>query len=157
MGCVFILSRLLPRQSSPPDCTFSSLPDMAAEEIPPDVRQIVGSYIASAHLLGQRTAEMHLALSTPTDNPDFIAEPFSSLYQRSLLQSMRNRVSETFDLLRTALTNLPQVSQEEAQALLGYKEQLIEQYKSILSQQITALRTRCHGDFHLGAGALHRG
>ena len=42
------------------------------------VRKHAGLYLDAAALLGRRTAEMHLALATPTDNPAFIAESFTA-------------------------------------------------------------------------------
>ena len=42
-----------------------------------DASEHAGLYIDAAALLGRRTAEMHLALATPTDDPAFAAEPFT--------------------------------------------------------------------------------
>ena len=38
-------------------------------------RDHVGIYLDSAAMLGRRTAELHLALASPTDNPAFAPEP----------------------------------------------------------------------------------
>ncbi len=40
-------------------------------------REHAGLYLDAAALLGRRTAEMHLALATPTDDPAFTAEAFT--------------------------------------------------------------------------------
>jgi maltose alpha-D-glucosyltransferase/alpha-amylase len=50
---------------------------------------IEGHYLEMTSLLGKRTGEMHVALSSSWEEPDFAPEPFSMLYQRSVFQSMR--------------------------------------------------------------------
>ena len=59
-------------------------------EIPPLAGELIGPYLENVKLLGQRTAELHVALASDSNDPDFAPEPFSVLYQRSLYQSMRN-------------------------------------------------------------------
>jgi maltose alpha-D-glucosyltransferase/alpha-amylase len=44
----------------------------------PLAQQLIGSYLANVQLLGQRTAELHLALASDSSNPDFAPEPFTS-------------------------------------------------------------------------------
>ncbi|MDQ4061345.1 MAG: maltose alpha-D-glucosyltransferase, partial [Pseudomonadota bacterium] len=44
-------------------------------EVPP-LEEVFGIYLRYAEILGQRTAEMHRAFATPTDDPAFAAEPF---------------------------------------------------------------------------------
>ena len=41
-------------------------------------REHVGTYLDAAALLGRRTAEMHLALASPTQDPAFMPEPLTS-------------------------------------------------------------------------------
>ena len=45
-------------------------------------REHVGPYLDAAALLGRRTAEMHLALASPTHDPAFMPEPLSSTGHR---------------------------------------------------------------------------
>jgi maltose alpha-D-glucosyltransferase/alpha-amylase len=37
-----------------------------------------------------------------------------------------------------------------AQAVLNRQDQIMGRFQLVLNQKITALRTRCHGDYHLG-------
>ncbi|NJO67079.1 MAG: hypothetical protein HC832_06715 [Leptolyngbyaceae cyanobacterium RM1_405_57] len=112
--------------------------------------QVIGSYLANAKLLGQCTAELHLALASDPENPDFAPEPFSSFYQRSIYQYARNLSGQTLLLLKQRLKLLPAKSQELARALLNRQDQLMSQFQLVLNQKITAMRTRTHGDYHLG-------
>ncbi|XZN95089.1 MAG: maltose alpha-D-glucosyltransferase [Microcoleus sp.] len=118
--------------------------------VPELARELIGSYLASAELLGQRTAELHLALASDAQNPDFAPENFTSFYQRSIYQQMRNLAGRTLLLLKKRLSQLPPETQKLGQTLLNREDLLMERFKSILNLKITAERIRCHGDFHLG-------
>jgi maltose alpha-D-glucosyltransferase/alpha-amylase len=116
----------------------------------PDVaREVIGSYLESARLLGQRTGELHLALASSADEPSFAPEPFTTLYQRSLYQSMRSQTRQAFDLLRKRVKELPEATRETAQKLLAREEEVIKRGRAVFENKIKALRTRCHGDYHL--------
>ena len=119
-------------------------------EIPELARELIGSYLASAELLGQRTAELHLALASDAQNPDFAPENFTSFYQRSIYQQMRNLAGRTLLLLKKRLSQMPPETQKLGQNLLNCEDLLMERFKSILNLRITADRIRCHGDFHFG-------
>lgn len=112
--------------------------------------QTLGSYLASAQLLGQRTAELHIALSSAPENPNFSPEPFSSFYQRSIYQYARNLTGQVLLLLRKRLNTLPPDAQTLAEDVLNRQEQIMGRFQLILNQKITAMRTRTHGDYHLG-------
>jgi len=99
---------------------------------------------------------LHVALASKPDNPDFAPEPFSVLYQRSLYQSMRNHSGQMFQLLKSNLHALRGVVLDEALKVLDLQGEVLNRFRSVLSRKITAMRTRIHGDFHLGQ-VLHTG
>jgi maltose alpha-D-glucosyltransferase/alpha-amylase len=124
---------------------------LAHQTLPSLVGQIIGPYLeSSARVLGQRTAEMHLALASGVGNPDFTPEPFIGSYQRSVYQSMRSRTLEILLLLRKNMARIPTDFHDEAQTLLNREKELLKRFQKIISLKITAMRTRCHGDYHLG-------
>jgi maltose alpha-D-glucosyltransferase / alpha-amylase len=127
-----------------------SLLALSAMKPPEPAQEMIGPYLQSAELLGKRTAEMHLALAAPSDNPAFKAEPFSKLYQRSLYQSMRAEARRTFSLLRRQQSGSKDIAKAKAAELLDRENELLERYQIVKSNPIDADRTRCHGDFHLG-------
>jgi maltose alpha-D-glucosyltransferase / alpha-amylase len=139
---------LPPEQATPPAPEEDPL-DLADGEAPQLAQELVATYLESARLLGQRTAELHLALAA-VDSPSFTPEPFTPFYQRSLYQSMRNLTEEVFDLLGRKLPDLPDPLRDEANRLLGSKPAVLRRFRSIADSRITAMRTRFHGDFHLG-------
>jgi len=129
----------------------------SSEQAPPDaLAEMVGHYLADARLLGQRTAELHLCLASATDRPLFAPEPFTKLYQRSLYQSMRSLTTQVFTLLRRRVQTLPEPFLEPANRVLDLETALVARFHSITTFKTTALRIRCHGDYHLGQ-VLHSG
>jgi maltose alpha-D-glucosyltransferase/alpha-amylase len=123
---------------------------LTEEEVPPLVSEMAGSYLASARLLGQRTAELHIALASEPNDPAFAPEPFSTLYQRSLYQSMRSLAIQSFQLLRQRLKHLPEAALMEARQVLDRESEVFHRFQAILHHKLAAMRTRYHGDFHLG-------
>ena len=124
--------------------------DYIDQELPHAVREIIGAYLESARLLGQRTGGLHVALASEHIDPDFAPEPFTPFYRRSAYQSMRTLTDRTLGLLRDRLKALPEEVRGEAEKILPLKADIINRFRFIVDQKITALRIRCHGDYHLG-------
>jgi maltose alpha-D-glucosyltransferase/alpha-amylase len=125
-------------------------PSLFGSEPTPVVYEMLGTYVQAAELMGRRTAELHRALSSDAEDPAFAPEPFTTLYQRSLVQSARNLVRQAFTLLRRRLRDLPEDARDEAQRVLALEGELLRRTKAALTRRITGQRIRVHGDFHLG-------
>ncbi len=98
-----------------------------------------------AELLGRRTAELHAALAT-SDGADHMAPlPFTLLWQRSLLQTLRNSVRSTQRALTRAKLETP-----AALALRQPVDTVLHRFDSLRTSKLDARRTRVHGDLHLG-------
>ncbi|MGM0381968.1 MAG: maltose alpha-D-glucosyltransferase [Thermodesulfobacteriota bacterium] len=130
--------------------TSQRLLELVATEPPKEVFEKIGPYAEAARLLGQRTAELHVMLASAPHDSTFGPEPFSKLYQRALYQSMRSLASNVFHLLRQRLGNLPDPVRPKAQNILDHEGDIIKRFRSVMEQGITAMRIRCHGDYHLG-------
>ncbi|MGD8372011.1 MAG: maltose alpha-D-glucosyltransferase [Syntrophobacterales bacterium] len=124
--------------------------ELVEEEISPQVLDTIGTYTEAARLLGQRTGELHVALASAPEDPNFAPEPFSKLYQRSLYQSTRNLTGRVFQLLGRTIKRLPESLQSEAKQVLDKEEEILDCFQSITRKKISAMRLRCHGDYHLG-------
>ncbi len=134
----------------PPVSSGSLLEISGGPPPPPVVLEMLGSFLETMRLLGRRTGELHLALASDREDPEFAPERFSTLYQRSLYQSMRNLSARTLDTMRAARDGLPDEIAEDALRLLDAEDRLGERFRGVLGERIDALRIRCHGDFHLG-------
>jgi trehalose synthase-fused probable maltokinase len=124
--------------------------EMAQKDIPAFARELIGPYLDSASRLGQRTAELHVALANGRDNSDFTPEPFSLEYRRSRYESMCRLASQTCSLLKGRLNDLPSVTEQEARRVVSYEPRIQDRFRAFLELESRALRIRCHGDYHLG-------
>lgn len=128
----------------------NSILELTKTGLPEPVRELIGSYVETVNLLGKRTAELHLALTSDNSNLDFAPEPFSQLYQRSLYQYFRNLTSRALRLLKTNFNFIPSELKAQAQVLLSGKEDLIKLFSILKDRKFTTMRIRTHGDYHLG-------
>ena len=125
--------------------------ELMPEPFPGDLFELIGSYLESARLLGLRTAELHTVLAdAPQTVPVLRPEPFTQLYQRSLYQSLRAQAIRTFHLLNRNIDRLDPQFKADALAVKEKEKTIFNHFKLLLNHKITALRIRCHGDYHLG-------
>lgn len=127
-----------------------TLLELASGTIPRASHELIGAYLEAARLLGQRTAEMHLALTVEAGDLQFRPEPFTLFYQRSLLQSFRNLTETVFEKLSSQLPRLSPETRTRAERVLSQKTQIMRAFTFIRTKVLTAQRTRIHGDYHLG-------
>ncbi|MBV8379107.1 MAG: maltose alpha-D-glucosyltransferase [Verrucomicrobia bacterium] len=121
------------------------------EEIPePFLGLIEGVHLETVRLLGERTAEMHLALGQDTESPNFAPEPFSLQHQRSVFQSIRSETKQTFALLTRTVGSLEEHSRSLAERVLQQANALGAFHDYLLRAPIDTKKIRIHGDYHLG-------
>jgi maltose alpha-D-glucosyltransferase/alpha-amylase len=146
----FYESALARRAAPPADPGAGQGPlELAARGIPPVAQERIGAFLADAQRIGRRTAEMHRALASVPDDPAFAPEPFSGLYQRALVQSLRVLMRECFQLLRRRARDLDEPARAAAQRLLALEGEIMRRFRSELQRRIAAARIRCHGDYRL--------
>lgn len=124
--------------------------EMVQKGIPAFARALIGPYLESGVRIGQRTAELHVALANVQNNPDFKPEPFSLEYRRSRYESMCRLASQTCSLLKGRLNDLSSETEQEARLVVNSEPQILDRFRAFLELETRALRIRCHGDYHLG-------
>jgi maltose alpha-D-glucosyltransferase/alpha-amylase len=130
--------------------TSRTLLDLAHREAPEAAQEMIGAYLDVAEMLGERTAQMHLALANEAEDPAFTPEPFTSLYQRSTYQSMRTLTGRVFQGLGKRLRHLPEELRPLSQTVYENQGEILKRFRALVDKKITAQRIRCHGDYHLG-------
>jgi maltose alpha-D-glucosyltransferase/alpha-amylase len=113
-------------------------------------REHVGTYLDAAALLGRRTAEMHLALASPTHDPAFMPEPMNSRDIDLLREELIAHAARAFEALKENVVRLPDGVLERAGLVLSRKTLVLDRLRQLSASEIHALRTRIHGDYHLG-------
>ncbi|MEX2380947.1 MAG: maltose alpha-D-glucosyltransferase [Opitutales bacterium] len=126
------------------------LSEFTEKGLPAAATETIGSYLETARLLGERTAELHRALASDSENKDFAPEPFTPFYQRSLYQSMRNLFVQNLELLRRMRETLPEAVQGDADKVISLEGEILNRFRLLTKKTIRTVRIRCHGDFHLG-------
>ena len=130
--------------------TAALLDSATAIELPQEDRELAGTALERAKMLGQRTAELHMALGSDTRNEAFAPEPFTMFYQRSLYQSMRNLTGRTLQLLQSRIDTLPASARSDARVVLDMEERLLGRFRRLIDGKLHGMRIRTHGDYHLG-------
>ena len=113
-------------------------------------RDHAGISLDSAATLGRRTAELHMALATPTTDAAFAPEPLVPNDFQNLLADLRQQASRAFDALRDSLAKLPEETVELAGLVLARRRQILDRFRFTGAENLNAQRTRVHGDYHLG-------
>ena len=134
---------------------WSTVLGLIDKEVPAPIAEAIGPYLESCELLGQRTAQLHLALAGG-EGEMFTPEPFTTLYQRSIFQSMRAQIRPTLALIRSTSHLLEGEALANAEQVLDAETALLDRFAAIKEHRIEASRIRIHGDFHLGQ-VLHAG
>ncbi len=119
----------------------------AAAEPPADVH---GAYLSLAHTLGARTAELHRALALRSGDAAFDPEPLTAADLAGWKQRVHDDALVTLTLLEQHLVQFPAPALANARALLDRRQRLIERIEACGLPPGGCLKTRCHGDYHLG-------
>lgn len=140
-----------PKDLKPPSLSESIINPLDYNELDHDLKHLLGSiYHDRVQCLGERTAQMHVALASYPHEKDFEPEAFSLHYQRSVYSSLQSLTRSSFQLLKDKLDSLPEGIREDARSVLKMKNQVLEIFKKIFDHKINCMKIRTHGDYHLG-------
>ena len=123
---------------------------IAGDEEQASVGDRHGGFLERAATLGKRTAELHMALARPTGDPAFDPEPLAPGDLAAFRRRAADEAGTTLALLRDRLAQLPESTQADAQVLLDQEAVLQRLVGSGESSCHGAVKTRYHGDYHLG-------
>jgi maltose alpha-D-glucosyltransferase/alpha-amylase len=125
----------------------------AVTEVPADVH---GAYLALVQTLGLRTAELHAAFAMRTGDPAFDPEPATAQDYAEWKQRVRDDATTALDLLSNRLDQLPAGIASQARDLGARREQVLARIDALRMPAGTTLKTRHHGDYHLGQVLLSK-
>jgi maltose alpha-D-glucosyltransferase / alpha-amylase len=124
--------------------------ELAEQPLSQVARDHVGIYLDSAATLGRRTAELHIALASPTTDPAFAPEPLTAADLQTVLTDLRQQASAAFDVLKENMPQFPDDIVELAALLLSRRRNVLDRLRSLGGEALSTQRTRIHGDYHLG-------
>jgi maltose alpha-D-glucosyltransferase/alpha-amylase len=98
-----------------------------------------------ARIIGRRTGELHSALAQASDDPAFAPEPFTEADMKAALTDAKELAKEAFAAIaaRSTLT-------EAEKQLAARKKECLSLLERLAKPPQGAVRTRVHGDYHLG-------
>ena len=137
-------------EAKPDENNNHTLSELFDREIPTALADTIGSYLREAATLGKRTAEMHLALATPTEEPAFAPEPLTADDLSAWSKSVRTLANKALTTLEQRVQLLPTTELEHAYWLLGQRSRVVRWLGKLALLKLDAVKIRCHGDYHLG-------
>ena len=118
----------------------------------PDAASGAGRFAAHATLLGRRTGELHLALAgrvrpVPDAGPDFAPEPLTEADRRALAQRTERMLADTLEALGRSGRSSPSIQRLLSDEGRGAIQRVLTEFRE---GPLEAVKTRTHGDLHLG-------
>jgi len=124
--------------------------DLTVSDIAPPIEEALASYSAFAASVGRRLAEMHAVLAQPTDDPAFHPDAADVEVLDEWAGGAVEQLEMAFDLLGQAREWPDEATHDLSDALLGQREAVVDAVRRLARAGTGSLRTRVHGDFHLG-------
>ncbi|MGH8686293.1 MAG: putative maltokinase, partial [Burkholderiales bacterium] len=115
-----------------------------------------GVYLALVQTLGTRTGELHRALATRTGDPAFDPVPAAERDLEAWKAAVRTGAAAALDLLQARRGQLTSPAREDAAELLERRKALAARIDRVRLPAGALLKTRYHGDYHLGQVLLQR-
>ncbi|AHJ66865.1 Trehalose synthase [Granulibacter bethesdensis CGDNIH4] len=111
---------------------------------------LFGGYNVLASAIGRRLAEMHAILTWPDDNPDFSPVAVDVHDLQGWADSAREQLRDAFRLLHGMTEFASNETADQVRALLAQEAEIVERLDTLATKGAGAIKTRIHGDFHLG-------
>lgn len=127
----------------------------ATTDTPPDETQPAtphGFFLSLMQLLGQRTGELHRALSQTTGNAVFDPEPVSAADLARWSDEARERLTCVLNALEGRCADLPPTASDSCRQLLRHRQALLDRLapQRLHAATESGVKIRCHGDYNLG-------
>ena len=101
-------------------------------------------------LLGQRTAELHRAFATPTDDPAFAVQPLTRDALQAWTEAAALDATGVFARLKGVRSGLAPEVAELVDAVLGQSDAILARIRASAGMAPSGGLSRIHGDYHLG-------
>jgi maltose alpha-D-glucosyltransferase/alpha-amylase len=120
----------------------------AGDTVSPEERH--AAYLGQIATLGKRTAELHAAFASATDDPNFRPEPITAADVAAWAGGAKKLAQGAFAQLVKAEAGAPDALRGPIESLLHRKEECLAAIDQLSKGRVSASKTRIHGDYHLG-------
>jgi maltose alpha-D-glucosyltransferase / alpha-amylase len=114
-------------------------------------------YLAFAQAIGRRLAELHAALALPTEDPVFAPERATAADAKVWADGAMAQLAGALDLLAQPRDWPDEATAALAHDLVARRDALEKALRRLAASAEGALKTRVHGDFHLGQVLVAQG
>jgi trehalose synthase-fused probable maltokinase len=144
-----MMQRMVENQTDTWSVTGESL-ESFIEAFSKNTFSIKETIFEKVELLAKRTAEMHLALYSIKAEKEFIADSFDTTYRKFIFSRIKLLLENRYKMVIESYTKFEPEAQKLAWDFMEAKELIDEFIEEINTREILSLRTRIHGDYHLG-------
>jgi len=124
---------------------------MAVADAPSETKDgVFDNYLGFAGAVGRRLGEMHGVLALDSDDPAFQPEPVTAEDARAWGQAAGAQIEAALDALEGVSSWNSEAHEAQAAGLLSQRKALLRAVAQLAEAAPGALKTRVHGDFHLG-------
>jgi maltose alpha-D-glucosyltransferase / alpha-amylase len=121
-----------------------------------DPAEAIGAMAARGQVLARRVAELHVALARRTGDSAFDPEPVQAADLAQWAAAVHDDCSRTLDLLTRRRAQLPENLAALAARVIDAGPKLAARIEGPEGTAPVGLKTRIHGDLHLGQVLVHR-
>ena len=152
---LMILQGFLTNQGDAWQWTQDTLERAIRDQLAGGLSQVENQYTAMselkafAHKLGRRLGEMHLTLAQASDNPEFGSLPVTIAETDVWARNTSELVRQALDAISTGYVFGPEGTRYSSW-LLTHRDELIALVHKLAAESAGGIRTRVHGDLHLG-------
>jgi maltose alpha-D-glucosyltransferase/alpha-amylase len=115
-----------------------------------DIAEALAGYGNFAAAIGRRLGELHAILAAPTDNPAFAPEKATAADGAVWAEAVRAQLEAALAALRGVADWHDEESQQAATLVKERRPALNKTIDRLTMAAVESLKTRTHGDFHLG-------
>src|SRR5690554_4626535 len=152
---LMILQGYLSNQGDAWQWTQDTLERAIRDQLAGGISEVENEYTAMVELemfarkLGQRLGEMHQVLARSVDNPEFGALPVTTDDAQRWAEKISELVRQALDAISTGYVFGPEGTRYSSW-LLEHRNELIALVHRLAAESAGGIRTRVHGDLHLG-------
>ena len=115
-----------------------------------DEEDAFANYAAFARAMGTRLAELHEVLARPSADPAFDPEEVTQADIHAWAENTTRQIETAMALVREVKEWPGDASRDAASFVLANQERIIATIPALAKSGLGTLKTRIHGDFHLG-------
>ncbi len=115
-----------------------------------DEEDAFANYAAFARAMGTRLGQLHQVLAQPSSDAAFDPEEVTEADVKEWTENATRQLQAAFDLLGNVTEWPSETSRDAAGFILANQKKLIGKIPALAKAGIGTLKTRVHGDFHLG-------